>query len=111
MPTHLKMFFVQVRLGTEALRTPKFDPNGIRTHDLQIVTVHFMSPRRPLSYAERPDYLPDSMVIILGGIDYLGGGDREMPALTTRPSVTFKLIANLMYYLTIQFGRQYHAQH
>ena len=27
---------------------PKFDPTGIRTHDLQIMTVHFMSLRRLL---------------------------------------------------------------
>ena len=25
---------------------PKFDPTGVRTHDLQIMTVHFMSLRR-----------------------------------------------------------------
>ena len=24
---------------------PKFDPTGVRTHDLQIITVHFMSLR------------------------------------------------------------------
>ena len=26
----------------------KFDPTGVRTHDLQIMTVHFMSLRRLL---------------------------------------------------------------
>ena len=25
---------------------PKFDPTGVRTHDLKIMTVHFMSVRR-----------------------------------------------------------------
>ena len=28
---------------------PKFDPTGVRTHDFQIMTVHFMSLRRPSS--------------------------------------------------------------
>ena len=40
-----KIFLVQVRLRTEVLRTPKFDPTEVRTHDLQIMTVHSMSLR------------------------------------------------------------------
>ena len=30
---------------TEVLLTKKFDPTGVWTHDLQIMTVHFMSLR------------------------------------------------------------------
>ena len=37
---------VQVRLGTEVLRIPS--STGVQTHDLQIMTVHFMSLRRLL---------------------------------------------------------------
>ena len=36
----------QVRLRTEVLRIPMFDPTGVQTHDFQIMTVHFMSLRR-----------------------------------------------------------------
>ena len=54
----IDIFLVQVRLRTEVLRTPKFDPTGIRTHDLQ-----------------PPDH--DSTFHVT-----------ETPALTTRPSVT-----------------------
>ena len=43
------IFLVQVRLRT-VLSTmhPKFDLTGVQTHDLQIITVQFMSLRRLL---------------------------------------------------------------
>ena len=44
------IFLAQVRLTTEVGPTmrPKFGPTGVRTDDLQIMTVHFMSLRRLL---------------------------------------------------------------
>ena len=39
------IFLVQVRLKTKYY-APKFDPAGVQTHDLQIMTVDFMSLRR-----------------------------------------------------------------
>ena len=44
------IFVVQVdlRLKTEVLCTPSSTQPGVRTHDLQIMTVHFMSLRRLL---------------------------------------------------------------
>ena len=46
--TTTKVYLVQVRLGTEVLRTPSSNPRrtGVRTHNLQIMTVHFMSLTR-----------------------------------------------------------------
>ena len=41
-----EIFLVQVRLRTEVLC--KFDPTGARTHDHQIITVHFISLRHLL---------------------------------------------------------------
>ena len=40
------LFLVQVQLMTEVLCTPNSTQPGVRTHDLQIMTVHFMSLRR-----------------------------------------------------------------
>ena len=38
---------VQAGFRTEVPSTPKFDLTGVRTHDLWIMTVHFMSPETP----------------------------------------------------------------
>ena len=40
-------FWIQYNLDKSTTH-PKFDPTGIQTHDLQIMTVHFMSLRRLL---------------------------------------------------------------
>ena len=39
------LFLVQIQLKIEVLMHPKFNPTWVRTHDLQIITVHFMSLR------------------------------------------------------------------
>ena len=42
---------------------PTFNPNGIRTHDLQIMTVHFMSLRRLLTVMKDNIHSPNNMQI------------------------------------------------
>ena len=41
-------FWFKYDLGQKYYTHPKLDLTGVRTHDLQIITVHFMSLRRLL---------------------------------------------------------------
>ena len=45
--TRMRYFWIKYDLG-QKYYAPKFDPPGIRIHDLQIMTVHFMSLRHLL---------------------------------------------------------------
>ena len=64
---------------------PKFDPIGIRTHELQIMTVHSMSLRRLLYAEDGPDEkLPWASIILLPLPRYLalcllGGLSLQLP--------------------------------
>ena len=40
--TKISIFWIKYDLGRSTTH-PKFDPTGIQTHDLQIMTAHFMS--------------------------------------------------------------------
>ena len=47
-PTIEDFIFGSSTTSDRSTRHPKFDPTGVRTHDLQIMTVHSMSPSRLL---------------------------------------------------------------
>ena len=51
MYKNIHVCLLQVRLRREALCTPYFHPPWVRTHDLQTMTVHFMSLRPPAQTA------------------------------------------------------------
>ena len=50
------IFLDQVRLRTDVLHTLKFDWAGVQTHDLQIMTVHFMSLTRCSNHLTISDF-------------------------------------------------------
>ena len=94
------IFWVQVWLKTEVLHTRQFNPTGVRTHDLQIMTVHFISLWEVCSnHSDTSDFLKSNLLPhYLGGLRWF-----QMHRLSDWCT------GNWYFWLKYDFGQKYYT--